>query len=73
MILQVSHKFTLPVTVKYRTASVIRENKHTRTLIYFAASKFKMQSESFSLRFKKTVIETSNYESSNFLTDVIIL
>lgn len=64
---------SLPVAVKYHTASLIREDKHTRTLIYFTVSKFKMHSESFSQVFKKTVTERSNYESSNFLTDVIFL
>ena len=47
---------TLPVAVKYLTASLIKENKHTRTLIYFTASKFKMHSESFSRDFKKQLL-----------------
>lgn len=46
----------MPVAVKYCITSLIREKKHTSTLIYFTASKFKMHSESFSQDLKKQLL-----------------
>lgn len=49
-------QFTLPVDAKYCTVSLIIETKHMYSLIYFTASKFKMQSESFPWDFKKLLL-----------------